>query len=65
MCCIEKTCLLTHYTAAAVTAENTVHADAASSIEKAGDGVYNLYLCFDGGSMASTWDKSNLNEEGR
>jgi hypothetical protein len=36
-----------------------------SGIEKAGDGVYNFYLCFDRGSMASTWDKRILNEEGR
>jgi hypothetical protein len=34
-------------------------------IEKAGDGVYNFYLCSDPGSMAFTWDRSNLNEEGR
>jgi hypothetical protein len=34
-------------------------------LQKGEDGVYNLYLCFDHGSMSFTWDKSILNEEGR
>ena len=34
-------------------------------LQKAEDGVYNFYLCSGPGSMAFTWDRSNLNEEGR